>query len=260
MLSDLERLENLIKNYRHESDLKKKHVNYLNLVDESLKLVKKIVSGVYPLPNTVTSDDLVQVGALGVLKAINSYNIETKGSFKTYATKVIKGQILHYLRDKANIVKPPRETVENLTKVKKALEEFEMKNLPITSEQIALHLNLPIHVVEEILNIEKFKNLVSLDQNVYTNEGTETLLDRLQGDDSYSYEDLYANKKIIDYAINKLPDLDKSVVTMYYLEDLSQKTISDELNISPTQVSRIIKRALNKLYLIIQKQLEENKE
>ena len=123
-ISELEKLEELILNYRNESDKKKKYVAYLNLIEESLKLVKRIVMGMYPIPNTIAKDDLIQVGAVGVLKAIETYDISIKGSFKTYVSKVIKGKVLHYLRDKASIVKTPRETIANMNKVKEAIEEL----------------------------------------------------------------------------------------------------------------------------------------
>jgi hypothetical protein len=95
-VSDLERLEELISTYQKETDVKKKHVIYLNLIEESLKLVKKIVMTFYPLPNTISKDDLIQVGAVGVLRAIEAYRTEERGSFKTYVSKVIKGKIFHF--------------------------------------------------------------------------------------------------------------------------------------------------------------------
>ena len=110
-VSDLEKLEELILEYRKEVEPKKKRILYLNLIQESLKLVKKIAMGMYPIPNTIPKEDLIQVGAVGVLRAIETYQVEERGSFKTYVSKFIKGEILHYLRDKANIVKTPRETL-----------------------------------------------------------------------------------------------------------------------------------------------------
>ena len=70
-ISELEKLEELILNYRNESDKKKKYVAYLNLIEESLKLVKRIVMGMYPIPTTIAKDDLIQVGAVGVLNLFN---------------------------------------------------------------------------------------------------------------------------------------------------------------------------------------------
>ena len=80
-MSDIEQLEDKIYSFKCEKDLKKKHVLYLNLVEDALKLVHKIVSSVYPLPISVTRDDLVQVGAIGLLKAIETYKVQDKGSF-----------------------------------------------------------------------------------------------------------------------------------------------------------------------------------
>lgn len=252
-VSDLEILENLIISYKKEKDLKKKHIVYLNLIQESLKLVKKIVLGIYPIPCTVTKDDLIQVGAVGVLKAIETYHIAERGSFKTYVSKVIKGKILHYLRDKANLVKTPRETIANLTKVREAINELSENNTRIpTVEEVGRYVNLPNDKVEEIMNIEFTQNIISLDQNIYSSEGTETLLDRIQSEDEENFEDTYANKKMLEYALNKLPNPDKTAIYMYYIDGEARKEIAKRLNVSTTQVSRILKRALNKLYNIIQ--------
>ena len=98
-ISELEKLEEYIISYKAEKDAKKKHILYLNLVYESLKLVKKIVSGMCSIPVNILRDDMVQVGALGMLKAIESYVPVEKGSFKTYATKFIRGKM---------VLKPPR--------------------------------------------------------------------------------------------------------------------------------------------------------
>ena len=87
-ISELEKLEELILNYRNESDKKKKYVAYLNLIEESLKLVKRIVMGMYPIPNTIAKDDLIQVGAVGVLKAIETYKDEI--------AKIIANNILEH--------------------------------------------------------------------------------------------------------------------------------------------------------------------
>ncbi len=258
-LSELERLEELIHEYKTETDDKRKHVAYLHLIQETLKLVKKIVLAFYPLPSTISKDDLIQVGAVGMLKAIETYKIEERGSFKTYVSKVIRGKIFHYMRDKANLVKTPRETLSNLSKVREAIDELSENNTKIpTVEEVSKYVNLPFDKVEEIMNIELIKNMVSLDQNVYTTEGNETLMDRIQAEESSSFEDTYANKKIIEFAINKLPPNDKTAIYMYYIEGESRREIAKKLNVSATQVSRILKRALNKLYTIIQKEMDDN--
>lgn len=258
-ISELEKLEELIIEYKSETNIKKKHAVYLHLIQETLKLVKKIVLSFYPLPGSISKDDLIQVGAVGVLKAIETYRVEERGSFKTYVSKVIKGKIFHYLRDKANLVKTPRETIANMSKVKDAIDVLSENNTKIpTVEEVAAYVNLPFDKVEEIMNIELIKNMVSLDQNIYTTDGGETLLDRIQANNESDFETTYANKKIIEFALKKLPPNDRTAIYMYYIDGESRKEIAKKLNVSPTQISRILKRALNKLYNIIQKEMSED--
>ncbi len=258
-LTELEKLEELILQYKKETDQKRKHVAYINLVEETLKVVKRIVLSFSSLPPTVTKDDLIQVGAVGVLQAIETYRVEERGSFKTYVSKVIKGKIYHYLRDKANIVKTPRETFANLAKVRDAIQHLSENNTKVpTIEEVASIVCLPKDKVEELMNIEYTKNMISLDQNIYTTEGGETLLDRIQSETAESFEESYANKKIIEFALSKLPMHDKLAITMYYIDGMSRKEISEHLQVSPTQVSRILKRALNRLALIVREELSED--
>lgn len=260
-ISELEKLEDLITQYKAEQDDKRRHVIYMNLVEETLKVVKKIVSAFYPIPNTVTKDDLIQVGALGMLQAIETYKVEERGSFKTYVSKVIKGKIYHYLRDKANLVKPPRETGAKLALVRDAVQRLSENNTKTpTVEEISAFVNLPKEKVEEIMNLEYTKNTVSLDQNIYTTDGSETLLDRIQSETEESFEETYANKKIIEFAMNKLQGNDRTAISMYYINGESRKDIAKKLKVSPTQVSRILKRALNRLAAVIKDELSDTKE
>ena len=110
------------------------------------------------------------------------------------------------------------------------------------------------------MNIEYTKNIISLDQNIYTQDGNETLLDRIQDDNEDSFEETYANKKIIEYALNKLQGHDRTAIVMYYIDGEARKDIAKVLKVSPTQVSRILKRALSRLATIIREELGDTKE
>lgn len=258
-VSELEKLEEYIISYKNESDAKKKHILYLNLVEESLILVKKIVSGMCAVPTNVLRDDLIQVGALGVLKAIESYVPVDKGSFKTYVSKFIKGRILQYLRDKTSLVKAPRISSENVNKVKQCLDAWD-DNLYPSCEDIAHKTNLPLQIVEDIMNAEIIKNVISLDQKIYSSDGVETLADRIQSDYDINYEESYENKKMLEYALNKLEASERTVIYKYYIEGLTKKDISVQMGVSAMQVGRIIKRVLNKMYKILENDLFESNE
>ena len=90
-----------------------------------------------------------------------------------------------------------------------------------------------------------------------SSDGAETLMDRIQSEEDESFEETYANKKMIEYALNKLPEPDKTTIYLYYMAGASRKDIAQKLNVSATQVSRILKRALNRLYNIIQNTLTD---
>ena len=249
-MPELEQLEDMIRSYKLEKDTKRKQVLYLNLVETSLKLVNKVVALIYPIPVSVSRDDLSQVGAIGLLKSIDTYEVHEKGSFKTYATIYIRGKILQYLRDKVNIVKTPRENTENSSVIKNYINNLKPNENP-TIKEISQTLNIPENKIRDWFNIENIKNVISLDQKVYSVDGMETLADRIQSYDDKEFERNYENKKLIEYALNKLPEDEKVSIYLYYIEGLTKKEISNTLKVSQTQVARLIKRALLKLYNIM---------
>ena len=81
-------------------------------------------------------------------------------------------------------------------------------------------------------------------------------MDRIQDGSGNNYEKAYENKKLIEFALDNLSKNEKNVIFKYYMEDYTKKDIAKEMNISQTQVARIIKKALNKMYTVIE---QENK-
>jgi len=253
-------LQKLVISFQNESDPKKKHVLYLDLVEESLTLVKKIAVSFCPLPPALSMEDIVQTGAVGLLKAIDTYEIQEKGSFKTYASKFIRGKILQYLRDKVNMVKPPREAAQTVKLVKDYVQKHTSNGNVPDSKTISKALNIPENKINDILSIDLIKNIVSLDQKVYSIDGIETLADRIQSDKEKNYEEKFENKTMLEYALKKLPKNEKEVICKFYIDGESKKNIAKTLNVSATQVSRLIKKALNKMYVIIEEDLNNKEE
>ena len=258
-MPELEQLENMIRTYKLEKDAKRRQVLYLKMVEESLKLVNKVVALIYPIPVSVSRDDLSQVGAIGLLKAIDTYEVYEKGSFKTYATIYIRGKILQYLRDKVNIVKTPRENSEHSNIIKNYINNLKPNENP-TVKEISQALNIPVNKVQDWFNIENIKNVISLDQKVYSVDGLETLADRIQSYDDKEFERNYANKKLIEYALNKLPENEKVSLYLYYIEGQTKKDIANVLKVSQTQVARIIKRALVNMYNVMKDDMSDKGE
>ena len=108
MNNTYEKLDSLIVAYKECNDEKKKRMLHLKIVEEAMVLVKKIANTI-SMQSGVNNEDLIQVGSLGLIKSTESYRHTLNTKFRTYATYFIKGEIKHYLRDKAAMIKAPRE-------------------------------------------------------------------------------------------------------------------------------------------------------
>lgn len=116
----------LISAYHNSKDEKKKRMLHLSIVDAGMVLVKKIASSVSS-QSGIPAEDLIQVGSIGLIKAVDFFNADKNTKFKTYATYFIRGEMQHYLRDKASIIKPPRgpekEDYKDIVSLDQSLED-----------------------------------------------------------------------------------------------------------------------------------------
>lgn len=246
-----DRLDNLILTFKACNEEKKKQILHLKVVEEAMLIVKKIATTI-SYQSGVNNEDLIQVGAIGLIKAIDSYNSNHNTKFKTYATYFIKGEIRHYLRDKAGMIKAPRELQELVFKISTTIKKiYEDGNTEPNINEIANILQISPEKVNEVLNLDKYRNALSLDQYFTGNEDDLSLLDKIPAGD---YEELissYENKIMISEAIKKLPFEWQEIIELCFYEDLNQREISEKLQLSQMQVSRRLKKALNQMYELI---------
>ena len=251
MSTNIEKLDNLIIAYKQCVDDKKKRMLHLKVVEEAMVLVKKIANTI-ALQSGVSNEDLIQVGSLGLIKSIDSYSHCHNTKFRTYATYFIKGEIKHYLRDKAAMIKAPRELQELVFKISCTIKSLSENGVEDPSvEDIANELGISAEKVEEVLNIDKYKNELSLDQYFKGEDEDFSLLDKIPAGDYQEFINSYEDKIMISEAVKKLPSELKEIIELSYYEDLNQREISEKINISQMQVSRRLKKALNKLYELI---------
>src|SRR5574344_1166814 len=210
-----------------------------------LPLVKRIARGL-ARRSTDPIEDIIQVGSMGLVKAIQHYNKQISSHLRTYATYFISGEIKHYLRDKASMIKAPREILELSNRMSKLTNEIilELGNAP-TDLELATKLNTSVAKVQEAAKIERRKT-ISLDQNIYNSEDDNlTLFDKIVDEKYYEKQNSYEDKILLKNALNRLPkDLQKAI-EMFYFEDLSQRDIAQKIGISQMQVSRNLKKGLN---------------
>jgi RNA polymerase sigma-B factor len=230
------------------------------IVMACMPFVKKISIGL-ARRSTDPIEDLIQVGCVGLLKAIEQYNQAFGSSFKTYATYLITGEIRHYLRDKLNMIKAPRELQELSFRINKIVQELTNKTgYPPDDSEIAEFLEIPVSRVAEVIEVDRRKNLISLDQVASsTCENEQALVDKLIDDKYNDFQLTQETRIMLSEAIELLDENLKEAIKLSFFNDLSQSDIAKRLNISQMQVSRRIKKALSQLFEIVTaKQREYN--
>ena len=246
-----EELDALLISFKNSKDEKKKRMLHLKIVEEAMDLVKKIANTI-ALQSGISNEDLIQVGSLGLIKAIEFYRLDMNTKFKTYATYFIKGEIKHYLRDKASIIKAPRELQELLFKINTAKKKLtETGSEDPTPEQIAEYLALPVAKINEVIEIERCKSTLSLDQSFMQEDEDISLLDKIPANDYQEFMNSYENKIMLASTIKRLPPDLREIIELSYYQDLNQREISEKMNMSQMQVSRRLKKALSKMYELI---------
>ena len=234
-----------------EDEKQKKHLQNI-IALAAMPLVKKIARGL-ARRNTDPVEDIIQVGSVGLVKAIQLYNPKVSENFKTYATYLITGEIRHYLRDKVSMIKAPREIYELAYRVNKLMQKLKDEKGNEPSEAVlAEELGTSVGKIKEVIDVERRKQTISLDQFINTgNDESLLLFDKIADDNHYNLESFQEDKILIKDAISKLDVKLQEVIVMNYFEDMSQTQIANKLGISQMQVSRRLKKALNMLLNIL---------
>ncbi len=244
-------------------------IEYKNTTDEKIKKkLKGLITVAYlPLVNKVARslarrssdpvEDIIQVGTIGLLKAVELYLTGKSTSFKTYATYLITGEIRHYLRDKSSMIRAPREIRELSYRVHKITLELTQKlGCNPSDEELAKALQMPQDKIEEVIDLDRRTSTVSIDQittfETDGNSGT-SIVDKIPDESQDGLQEVFENKMILDEAIKTLSEEDRKIVTLCFYDGLNQREISDKLNISPMQVSRKMKKALSILFEYVTK-------
>lgn len=222
------------------------------IVHASISLVKRIAYGL-ARRSTDPVDDLIQVGSIGLVKAIEQFDPNAGAKFHTYATHLITGEIRHYLRDKTSMIRAPRELQELSFRISRLIQDLinELGREP-TDAEVAEALQIPVDKISEAYEVDRRRTLISLDQTL-TFDGTseQLLIDTLE-DSSHQFRfSSDENNIMLAEAIRQLKDNLRQVVEMTYYQDLSQTEVARRLGISQMQVSRRLRTATAELQRIL---------
>lgn len=187
-------------------------------------------------------DDIFQVGCVGLMKAIDNFDLSLNVRFSTYAVPMIIGEIKRFLRDSSalRVSRSIRDTAYLVLKSREKLQNN--RNDEVRLEDVASDLNLTIREVYDA--IDAISNPLSLDDAIKTDGDEEMRLADHIADTEHSIEKWIDHADLLD-AIKTLDEREKEILNLRYFIGKTQMEVSNEVGISQAQVSRLEKNALD---------------
>jgi RNA polymerase sigma-B factor len=214
------------------------------LVRRMMPLVRRVATA---YPTRGHADDMLQVAALGLVKAIDRYDPAFGVPLRTYAIPTMFGEVRRYLRDHSWSVRVPRPLQERVLDVTKAVDRLAAaEGRPPTPQQVAEELDLTLEETLEGLQAGAAHTATSFDApSASSEDGERTLSDVLGYDDERfeRAEEVAALRSLRGV----LDDRDRNVLYLRFVEDLTQTEIAHRIGVSQMQVSRLLRRSLQRL-------------
>jgi RNA polymerase sigma-B factor len=192
-------------------------------------------------------DDLLQVASLGLVKAVDRFDYNRGTAFSSFAVPTILGELKRYFRDLGWSVHVPRGAQERALKVEEAQRKLTAQGgRPPTVSQLAEYMELSIDDVIDSLEAAAAHHSVSLDTPREDHDGEAGTLADLFGKDDSRFESVDAGATI-GAAAKHLPERERQVLALRFLEDRTQTEIAEIVGVSQMQVSRILRRSVARL-------------
>ncbi len=205
----------------------------------NMRLVLSIIKR-FNLKNA-NPDDVFQAGCIGLIKAINNFDINYGVKFSTYAVPMIIGDVKRLLRD-GNSMRVSRSIRDTAYQALKTRGELERAGKDASLESVAKELDVAL--AEVVYALDAISDTVSIYEPVFNKAGDELLLVDQIGDQKNTDEN-WTEKVALTSALSTLGEREKKIIYMRYYEGKTQTEISTEVGISQAQVSRLEKNALN---------------
>lgn len=217
------------------------------LVEQNLGLVWSIVRRFNG--RGYEMEDLFQIGSIGLMKAIDKFDSQFEVRFSTYAVPMITGEIKRFLRD------------DGMIKVSRSLKEVAMKARGVREQLISQYGRDPtVEEIAKVLEMEPEEIIMALDagveveslyKTIYQGEGNAIcLIDKLE--EEKNGNEAAMNKMVIEELMKTLEDKEKEIIYMRYFLEKTQTEIAEKLGISQVQVSRLEKRILKRLRMMLE--------
>jgi RNA polymerase sporulation-specific sigma factor len=217
------------------------------LVNGNLRLVLSVIQRFNNRGEYV--DDLFQVGCIGLMKAIDNFDLGQNVRFSTYAVPMIIGEIRRYLRDN-NPIRVSRSLRDIAYKALQVRDQLTNQHLrEPTVQEISNELNLPKEDV--VFALDAIQDPVSLFEPIY-NDGGDPIYVMDQISDDKNLDKTWVEEIALREAMRKLSDREKKILSMRFYEGKTQMEVAEEIGISQAQVSRLEKAAIHRMQKHIQ--------
>ncbi|OKH20622.1 RNA polymerase subunit sigma [Hydrococcus rivularis NIES-593] len=205
---------------------------------------------------TESYEDLVQIGFIGLIRAIERFNPQQGCAFSSFAIPYIRGEILHYLRDKGHIMRIPRRWQELYAKGKTLRKELTLSlgRSPRESE-VAKALGISLQEWHECQLAQQNRLLVSLDATIGQSADSQITFGDTLPDPRCQAEAAIAEERLqLQRAMNQLEDKTKAAIECVFLRDLPRKEAAKQIGISPMTVTRHLQKGIDRLGVLLQPQ------
>ena len=213
------------------------------LIYGNLRLVLSVIQKF--LGRGENMDDLFQVGCIGLIKAIDNFDVEQGVRFSTYGVPMIVGEIRRYLRDNSaiRVSRSMRDTAYRVLQAREKLMREDQREP--TVEQIAKELDIPRE--EVVFAMDAIMDPVSLYEPVYSDNGGDALCVMDQVSDRLSSDESWIEQIALKDAVERLTEREKKILAMRFYQGKTQMEVSAEIGISQAQVSRLEKSAISSI-------------
>lgn len=213
----------------------------------------ELIERLLPLARTIAArfrrpreplDDLEQVAALALVKAVDRFDPAQGVPFGGFAVPTITGEIRRHFRDTGWAVRPPRDLLERTVRVEKAIARLtDRDGRPPTVAAVAAELGLDEEDVLEARYARQGRDAVSMHEPLAAEEAAATREDRLGREDRNFA--LAEERVLLRELLRGVPERERRAVALRYAGDLTQREIGEALGLSATQASRVVQRALD---------------
>jgi len=215
------------------------------IIESHLPLVDYVSSRLaVGLPKTVSREDLQSFGAMGLIDAVDKFDYERGLQFETYATWRIRGAIIDGLRQGDWVPRSVREKAKRIEDAYQKLEQQHMRS--VTDAEMSAYLEVSPHEFSQMIQELAVTTVCSIDDPIREEESETRLsliIDEKAKNPEYKVNEFFL-KETLARAIDKLTEKERTVVSLFYYEELSLSEIAEVMNLSPSRISQLHSKAI----------------